>query len=70
MTEARLGKMPTTAVRRLKLLVEPLERVRASDLSAMGLGEREVGEQVRLGIEKKPSTVGRRGSRLSMTEPN
>jgi hypothetical protein len=54
----------------LKLLVEPLERVRASDLSAMGLGEREVGEQVRLGIEKKPSTVGRRGSRLSMTEPN
>jgi hypothetical protein len=45
---ARVGKMPTTAVR--DLLVEPLERVGGADLAPVGLGERHVGEQVGLGL--------------------
>jgi hypothetical protein len=46
----------------LDLLVEPLKRVGAPDLTAVGLGEREVREQVGLGIEKE--LRDRRESRL------
>jgi len=45
--------MPTTAVRR-DLLVDPLERVRRADPAAVQLGEREVREQVGLGIGEQP----------------
>ena len=44
------GRCPTTAGAALDLLVQPLERVGAADLAAVGLGEREVGEQVVLGV--------------------
>lgn len=46
MTEARAGKIPTTAVRRL-ILVQALEWTCRADLPAVGLAERHVGEQVR-----------------------
>ena len=48
--EARLGKMPTTAVRRLISLLSRSWRVGAADLAAVRLGEREVREQVGLGV--------------------
>ena len=37
-------QMSTTAVRRLDLLIEQVQRVGAADLAAVGLGKREVGE--------------------------
>src|SRR5450759_4039354 len=49
---ARVGKIPTTAVRR-DLLVQPLQRVRAPDPRPMGLREDEVDEQVGLGLDEQ-----------------
>ncbi len=39
----------------LDLLVEPLERVGAPDLAAVGLGKCEVSEEIGLGIKQEPS---------------
>jgi hypothetical protein len=54
MIEARLGKIPTTPVRRLIYLLSRSSGFVERDLAAMGLGEREVGEQVRLGVGEQP----------------
>jgi len=51
----------------LDLLVQPLEWVRAPDLAAVGLGEREVGEQVGLGVGEQVRPRGALPRRPSVT---
>ncbi len=50
MTAGSLGKIPTTLVRRLISLVEPLERVGGPDLAPVRRRERRECEQIRTGV--------------------
>jgi len=50
---ARVGKMPTTAVRRLISLLSRSWGVRAEDLAAVRIGKREVDEEIGLGADQQ-----------------
>ena len=58
---ARLGKMPTTLVRRLISLLSRSSGLVGADLAAMALGEGEVGQQVWVGLQVSSSATDPNG---------